>query len=125
VAHGGLVVYPLATVIGGAGGGLLVALMFAALGVLVSLRASTVKQAQQRYSIALALLAGIPAGLLVILVILVPRFVERLLTPLLGVLFEGSGGALLALLGVGMLLFLDVVFITLAMARFKRAQLIL
>ena len=95
---------------------LLISLFSAALGVLVSLRASTVRQAQQAFTVAM-------------LVFLVPLLVfpmlpEGIREPVAGFL----AGANLTAIGIGfgiLLLVVDLVLMLVAMARFQRSRLIL
>jgi ABC-2 type transport system permease protein len=93
----------------------LVATLSSALGVLVSLRASTVRQAQQTFSIAFFILF-IP----LFLIPLLPEMWKiKMMSYLLGINFE----ALIILIAL-LLVVLNVVLIGLAMARFKRAKMI-
>jgi ABC-2 type transport system permease protein len=125
VLHGGPVFYPLATLIGGMLAGMLVAVLFTTLGVLISLRSVTVKQAQQRYSLTLALLFGVPVVLFILLALVFTDFAEKMLTPFLLTLVNAGNTRLAVLLGLAFLLLIDAILITLAMARFKRSQLLL
>jgi ABC-2 type transport system permease protein len=93
----------------------LVATLSSALGVLVSLRATTVRQAQQTFSIAFFILF-IP----LFLIPLLPEIWKiKMKSYLLGLNFEA-----LIILIVFLLVVLNVALISLAMARFKRAKMI-
>jgi ABC-2 type transport system permease protein len=93
----------------------LVATLSSALGVLVSLRASTVRQAQQTFSIAFFILF-IP----LFLIPLLPEMWKiKMMSYLLFINFEA-----LIIFIAALLVVLNVVLIGLAMARFKRAKMI-
>lgn len=114
--HGQLLLYPAAIGIGIVLLSFLVAGLAATLGVLVSLRASTVRQAQQTFSIAFFIL-----------------FVPMFLLPMLPASWLARAGQFLTTVNVeaiavaiAILLFLlDSGLLAIAMARFKRARLIL
>ena len=113
----GLLMYPGTVALGAVGLSLLSAWLAAGAGVLISLRAATVRQAQQMLSI----------GTLVLL--FVPIFGIRALPPeaqarLFGLL-EGGDVGLIAAIAVLVLAVLDVGLLAAAMARFQRARLIL
>jgi ABC-2 type transport system permease protein len=91
--------------------------LMASIGVLVSLRSPTVRQAQQVMSLAtMALLFGVIYGFRA----LPPALQEALLRPLLRV-----GATQVVLLAATVLILLDVVFLVAAIARFQRARLTL
>lgn len=114
--HGQLLLYPAAIGIGIVVLSFLVAGLAATLGVLVSLRASTVRQAQQTFSIAFFIL-----------------FVPMFLLPMLPAAWLARASQFLTTVNVeaiaaaiAILLFLfDSGLLAIAMARFKRARLIL
>ena len=94
----------------------LVSLLWSALGALTSLRAATVRQAQQRLSIAMMVLFFIPAlgfGAL-------PASTRLRLLQTLGQAESGT----LAALAAAVLIALDVLLLALALARFRRQRLI-
>ncbi|MBN1427415.1 MAG: ABC transporter permease [Anaerolineae bacterium] len=118
VAFGGngFVIYPPLALIGALIGCLLAAGLAAGIGVLVSLRASTARQAQQTMSIA-------------ILVLLLPFYIlpfvpPGMLTPIAVMLEKANVMVVVSGLGCGLLL-LDIVLILIARMRFKREQMIL
>jgi ABC-2 type transport system permease protein len=119
MAHwsGGLMLYLPVVGIGGVVGSLLMAILAASAGVLVSLRASTVKQAQQTIGIAVFALAWVP----IIALNAVPDewkqgAVQLLTSSDIGVVLLAVGGVLLAV---------DLALVGAAMARFQRARMIL
>lgn len=114
--QGKLSLYPAATGLGIVGLSFLVALLAAGLGVLVSLRAATVRQAQQTFSIAFFLLF-IPLFIL-------PMLPEEWRARLVDLAVNANLSAIVIALAI-ILLVIDVVLILAAMARFKRDRLIL
>ena len=94
----------------------LVALLAAGLGVLVSLRAATVRQAQQTLSVAFLLLF-VPLFLLPML----PEAMQARLAQAV----QGANVNLLIFVAVVVLVVLDASLLGLALARFKRSRLIL
>ena len=94
----------------GAGGSLFVG----AVGVVISLRAATVRQAQQALSGAIVVLLLLP----LVVVRLLPAEWKR------GVVERAPAVWQLALIGFGVLLVLDIAAVTLAMHRFQRNRLI-
>jgi ABC-2 type transport system permease protein len=106
-ARGGVLLYPLPTVLSMCVLGFLGALFVAAVGVLISLRAVTVRQAQQALGGAIMVLLFVPIGLLR----LVPAEWKVSM-------------AQFAILGLGAFVALDAGVVGLAMARFRRARLI-
>ncbi len=115
--HGQLLVYAPGILVGIIVLSLLVSLLGAGLGVWISLRAASMQQAQQQLS------------LVMLLFFIVPVFGFQLLpkdTKLSIVNAIASGDATSVIIAVAVIvLILDVLFITLAMARFQRARLIL
>ena len=114
--QGSLLLYPADIAAGIIGISFLISAMASGLGVLVSLRASTVRQAQQTFSIAFFLLF-IPLFLLPLL----PREWQVRLA-------EIMTGANIGPLIIGLIVFIvaiDFLLIFMAMARFKRSKLIL
>lgn len=114
--QGKLSLYPAATGLGIVGLSFLVALLAAGLGVLVSLRAATVRQAQQTFSIAFFLLF-IPLFIL-------PMLPEAWRAGLVDLAVNANLSAIVIVLAI-VLFVIDVVLILAAMARFKRNRLIL
>ena len=108
----GILLYPLPTVLAMGGVGLLGALFVAAVGVLISLRAATVRQAQQTLGGAVMVLVLIPVGLV------------RLLPAEWTTRLAAASTAALVLLGLAALAALDAAVVGLAMVRFRRARLI-
>lgn len=114
---GTLVMYPAATIVGFLIFGVLGATLVAGIGVLVSLRAATVRQAAQSLSIGILMLVWIPIlGITILPASAKDRFMPSLLAMDAGVV------ALAALL---VLAVLDAAVIALALARFQRNRLIL
>lgn len=119
IAHGsgGLLLYSPTFVVGGLAGGLLTAGLAATAGVLVSLRAATVRQAAQTLNISIMLCLFIPAfGL--------PALPERRKAALLSSLTTVGPARWIAIVGA-VLVAADAVLLAAAMARFRRARLIL
>ncbi len=115
--RGELVFYPPPVFVGAVVLTLLAAVLVSCVGVLVSLRASTVRQAAQTMGIAIMLLLFVPMFGFQAL----PREVQRDFVLAVSGLDVGN---LVAAAGV-VLLALDVVFLAAALARFQRAKLIL
>ena len=109
--------YPAATVIGVFVLGTLGAGLVASLGVLISLRAATVRQAAQSLSIGIVMLAWIP-------------FIAQQFLPdeakirLVSALTTMNAQAMLVVI-VAILIIADAILLLLALARFQRARLIL
>ncbi len=117
---GGLLIYEPRIFFGALGASLLTATLAAGAGVLVSLRASTVRQAQQVLTIALW-------GLIALAVVasrVLMKLPKRRVRPVIEAL-EGFGVVKAVLVVVAVLVVADVLLILAAMARFKRARLIL
>ena len=114
---GGLLLYPWLFMAAALGGGLLTAGLAASAGVLVSLRASTVRQAAQTLSIGIMLLIFVPAfGL--------PALPKAWRVSLLARAATFSVHQWVAL-AASILFLADAVMLAAAMARFRRARLIL
>ncbi len=114
---GGTLLYEPTVLLGGLGLGLLVALLMSSLGVLVSLRAATVKQAQQVLALSVALVTVLvfSGGAVV------PAEWRRSLLR-----FVATAGETRVLLAAGALLAaVDLVLLALCLLRFRRARLIL
>jgi len=94
----------------------LFSLLSSAVGVLISLRSSTVRQAQQ----VMGLISLVPLLPLVLLDILPGEMIASWMTRL-----SQMNGSLVALAAVGILAAFDLVFIALALQQFQRARLIL
>ncbi len=114
---GGLLLYPWVFIAAALGGGLLTATLAASAGVLVSLRASTVRQAAQTLSIGIMLLIFVPAFGLPAL----PKAWRASLVARATTLSLHQWVALVCVILVAA----DALMLALAMARFKRARLIL
>lgn len=119
--HGELLLYPAQVALAGTVLGFLAALLAASGGVLVSLRAATVRQAAQTMSIAVVATVWVPVGIVSILPRLFPQVsplqVQAFLTNL-------NWTAVLAVAGV-VLALVDGVLLAAGLARFQRARLIL
>lgn len=118
--QGELLLYPFDVLLGGLLLSLLTGGLMAGAGVLVSLRASTVQQAQQTLALGLFGLALLPTALIFILKLFPKPVVDSLLT----------GNLMLQiapiLIGLGLLLaVVDAGLVALALRRFQRTQLIL
>jgi len=116
-----LLLYPPLTVAGGIGLGLLTAGLAASAGVLVSLRAATVRQAAQTLSIATMLVLFVP--------ILALQALQKALPGVSAIEFtaflETMNWAWVLLGAMGALALIDGILLVAGMARFKRARLIL
>lgn len=115
-AHGKPLMYPMHTAIGAPVISLLIALLLSSLGVIVSLKAATVRQAAQTLS------------MLFVVVILVPILATILPKEWTARLYEwmgrvGPSGLVKAI--VGGLFVIDAAVLGIAMAKFKRARLII
>lgn len=115
--HGGFAVYPLGIAVGIVVLALLVSLLYAGIGVQVSLRAATVRQAQQTLGVAFLIVFLLP---LLIFTVLSPHARLQFLNWL-----TSANWTLVGLLGGGVLLVVDVFLVALALARFQRSRLIL
>lgn len=115
--HGQVLMYSPGVLFGTLAAGLLVSLLAASLGVLISLRAASMQQAQQQLSLGTFLFFLVP----VLGFQLLSRDTRSAVT---GALIRGNVAGIMIAVMLGLLV-LDVVFIGLAMARFQRARLIL
>ena len=118
VAHpsGHLLLYPADLGIGSVVFSLLLTILAAALGVLISLRAASVRQVQQMVSIGIMLLVWVP----LLAIQALPADLKQGLASSLA-----SGNlALLALIAGAVLVALDAVLLAVAIARFQRARLV-
>lgn len=114
--HGKLLMYPVAVAIGAPLLGLMTALLLSGLGVIASLRAATVRQAAQTMSLLFLVVIFVP-----MLGMILPKEWTARLYQWLGRL--GMSGILATLLGV--LLILNAIVLSVAVAKFKRSKLIL
>jgi len=116
IAHrqGGLVFYALPVVLAMVVLGFLGAVFVAALGVLISLRVPTVRQAQQTLGAAIIVVLFVPMGMMRVL----PAAWTHSLAS------DAESAAQLAVLGLAAFAVLDAAVVALAVARFKRARLI-
>ena len=113
---GRLLFYPLPILGGILGLSFLVSLLAAALGVLFSLRAATVRQAQQTFNF-IFLLMFIP-------IFVFPQLPADIQNSVINFLTRASASSL-GLIVAGFLLVLDLILVLLAMSRFQRSKLIL
>ncbi|MFB3785356.1 MAG: ABC transporter permease [bacterium] len=113
----GLVLPPVLSLIAAAGIGLLVAAMSASLGVVISLRAPTVRQAQQSISLMVMLLWFAPF----FLALLIPDSWKKAMAES----FQDVGLPRLLVFITALLAVLLIIFLRLAMHRFRRARLII
>lgn len=119
-SQGGLLMYPAPIGFGILALSFLIAALSAGLGVLVSLRAATVRQAQQIFSVAFFLLF-IPLFAL-------PMLPEAWRAQAINWLMQNSGRITIGtvvLVVAGVLLLIDIALVMAAMARFQRARLII
>lgn len=114
--NGGLVVYPPATLSGALVTTVLAATMIAAIGVLVSLRAASVRQAGQIMGAAVLLVAFVP-------VVAVRALVGRWHAP--GHPFSAAETLVLGVVILATLALVDVALVAAAMLRFRRSRLAL
>ena len=117
-ARGGLLLYPVELAIGTVGFSLLIALFTASAGVLVSLHAPTVWQAQQSL------------GVVILLPLLVPAFFIGPFSPpewksMLARALTAMGTTQIVLAVAVILLMLDIGLVLVALARFRRTELLL
>ena len=114
--RGRLLLYPPEIALGIIGLSFLVALLAAGLGVLISLRAATVRQAQQTFSI-INLVLFIP-------LFIFPALPEETKMRIIRALSQVNP-ELLAVLLPGLLALIDIALVAAALARFRRSRLIL
>jgi ABC-2 type transport system permease protein len=112
----GLLLFPAGIAAAAIGLSFLLSLFAATLGALISLRASSVRQAQQTMSIAVYVVL-VPLLLLPVL----PQSLRATLV----VVAQGANYAAILISLVGLLMVADLALLALSMARFKRANLIL
>jgi len=110
----GLLLYPMSTLLMMCALGVLGALLVAAVGVLISLRAATVRQAQQALSGAILVLLFVPIGL----ARLMPADWKA------GLASASMSGTTLAMVGVAVFAVVDTGVVMLTMRTFKRSRLI-
>ena len=114
--HGELLIFPLPLSLLALAFSILISGLAASIGVLVSLRAGSVRQAQQMMSIGMFVLF-IPFMLI--------QFIPANLLQSLGETLKRTDPALAAIWVIGGLLILDVVLIAIGMRLFQRSKLIL
>lgn len=112
----GLLLFPAGIAAAAIGLSFLLSFFAATLGALVSLRANSVRQAQQTMSIAVYVV--------LVPLLLLPMLPQSLRTTLEGAAQKADYAAILISL-IGLLIVADLALLSLSMARFKRAQLIL
>jgi ABC-2 type transport system permease protein len=112
----GLLLFPAGIAAGAVGLSFLLSLFAAALGALISLRANSVRQAQQTMSVAVYVV--------LIPLLLLPVLPQSMRAALEG-MAQGADSAAVLLSLIGLLALTDLVLLGLSMARFKRARLIL
>ena len=113
--------YSLGVFLAGIGASLLTATLVASLGVFVSVRAATVRQAQQSLGLTIMVLAALPLIGLNSGLFLLPEPWKASLTTTL----KAASSTQIFLVAVLLMVVLDLMLITAAMRRFKRTQLIL
>lgn len=116
VSSGAIITYPAMTAIAIVGGALLAGFLAAGLGINVSLRATSVRQAGQTMSI----LMFVVLAPLMLLPVLPQSWVLKVMN-----LLESLDITTIILIGGGLVLAFDIALILIAMRRFKRARLIL
>ena len=118
IVHGGegLLLFPAGIAAAAVGLSLLLSFFAATLGALISLRANSVRQAQQTMSI-LVFVVLVP-------LLLLPVLPQSLRATLVG-LVQGADYAAILISLIGLFIAADLVLLGLSMARFKRARLIL
>ncbi len=119
--HGQLLLYPPIVVVGGTVLGLLTAGLAASAGVLVSLRAATVRQAAQTLSIATMLLIFVPVSVISALPRLLPQISALQVTAFL----QNVNWSLVIAGAAALLAAVDGALLAAGLARFQRARLIL
>jgi ABC-2 type transport system permease protein len=116
-AKGQLLMYPGGIIVGTVTMSLLISTLAAGIGVLVSLHASSVQQAQQQLSLGMFAVIIVP----VVGYSLLPAETK---TSIANALAGGQTAGIFIVVVLGLLI-VDVIFIALAMARFQRSKLIL
>jgi ABC-2 type transport system permease protein len=119
LAHpsGHLLLYPAALGLGSAAFSLLLTILAAAAGVLISLRAASVRQVQQVISISTILVVWVP----ILVINSLPAETKLSLDSFL----TSANLPLLALVAAVVVVAIDAILLAVAMARFQRARLIL
>ena len=112
-----LLMYPSGILVGMMTWSLLVSLLGSGIGVLVSLHASSVQQAQQQLNLGTFAVMFVP----IVVFQLLPSETRAAVATALA---SGQVGGVVAAVAIGLLI-IDVIFIALALARFQRAKLIL
>ena len=115
--RGQLLMYPSGLLIGMVTLSLLVSLLAAGIGVLISLHASSVQQAQQQLSLGMFVVLFVP----IVGFQLLPGETRASIASALA---TGQVGGIVVAVVIGLVI-VDVIFIVLALARFQRAKLIL
>jgi ABC-2 type transport system permease protein len=115
-SQGGLLMYPLDIGLSILGASFLLAALAANLGVLISLRASTIRSAQQTM--------GIIALLPMILILLIPMLPSSLNMRMVNWIMTQNTSSLIYPI-MALILVLDLILLAAALARFQRARLIL
>lgn len=115
--RGQLLMYPSGVLIGMVTLSLLVSLLGSGIGILVSLHASSVQQAQQQLSLGMFAVLFVP----IVGFQLLPGETK---TAVVIALASGQVGRIITAVAIGLLI-IDVIFIALALVRFQRAKLIL
>jgi len=123
--NGTLRFYPVGVFLAGIGASLLTATLAASLGVLISLRAATVRQAQQSLGLAIAFFIII----VLVTVLLIELSFGLFLLPgdwqASATTLKAASSTEVVLIGVLLLILLDLSLIAIAIRRFKRTRLIL
>ncbi|MCE5251031.1 ABC transporter permease [bacterium] len=114
--EGRLLLYPWRIAVSGAVLSILVAGFTASAGVLISLKASTVRQAQQTMSFGIIIIAFIPG----IVIQMLPEKTKQLTTAAI----ESAGAVIIMLIFFLILLAADIALVIAARTRFKRSRLI-
>ncbi|MFC1573961.1 ABC transporter permease [Candidatus Latescibacterota bacterium] len=115
--EGELILFSFRTLAGGITVCILVACFASSAGVLVSLRAATVRQAQQTLSIAIVFLAFMPG----IIIQMLPSSIKLVI----GTFIESTGTTRIIITAFIVFLFLDLFLLRVARRRFRRTKLIL
>lgn len=115
---GHLLIYPANLMLGSVIFSLLIAILAAAAGVLVSLRAASVRQVQQVITIGILLVVWVP-------ILVIGMLSGSTSLSSLGSSLESANLATLAVVAAVVILALDAILLGLAVARFQRAKLIL
>ena len=113
--------YPLNSYLFGIGIGLLTTVFIATFGILVSLRAKTVKQAQLSLSLYIVALSLVPVVVLLISSFLLPEAVNEYLASILKMMDSTA----FALIGLSCFAVFDLLLIVFTLKRFRRNQLML